>query len=116
MLFDPAYDLAVLRTERAPRPRPRHLPRSVVDRGTQGAVIGYPKNGPLTVGPAGVATVITAAGRDIYNQGSVVRQVYQLDTVVEPGNSGGPIVDAGRPRDRGRLLPFDGHSGRSATR
>lgn len=93
VLFDPAYDLAVLRTS-APLGPALAISPGVVDRGTQGAVIGYPENGPLTVGPAGVATVITASGRDIYNQGSVVRQVYQLDTVIEPGNSGGPIVDA----------------------
>ncbi len=44
-----------------------------VGRGTQGAVVGYPENGPLTVGPAGVAADLAAEGRDIYDQGTVVR-------------------------------------------
>ncbi len=93
VLFDASYDLAVLRTG-APLGPALTINPSVVSRGTRGAVVGYPENGPLKVGPSGVSAVITAEGRDIYNQVSVVRQVYQLDTVVEPGNSGGPIVDA----------------------
>ena len=39
-----------------------------------------------------MAASLTAQGRDIYNQGSVVRKVYQIDAGVEPGNSGGPLV------------------------
>jgi S1-C subfamily serine protease len=41
-----------------------------------------------------VSALFTAEGRDIYNQNSVVRQVYQLDAVVQPGNSGSPVVDS----------------------
>jgi S1-C subfamily serine protease len=96
VLVDPAFDMAVLRTD-APLGPALHVSAGVVSRGAQGAVVGYPEDGPLTVVPAGVDAVVTARGRDIYNQGTVVRQVYQLDTVVEPGNSGGPLVDgAGR--------------------
>jgi S1-C subfamily serine protease len=93
VLYDPDFDLAVLRTS-APLGPPLALDPAQVQRGTQGAVLGYPENGPLSVVPAGVASVITAVGRDIYNEGQVVRRVYQLDAVVEPGNSGGPVVDA----------------------
>ncbi|HVX22831.1 MAG TPA: MarP family serine protease [Acidimicrobiales bacterium] len=93
VLFDPNFDLAVLRT-RAPLGPPLDLDPDEVGRGTQGAVLGYPKNGPLVIGPAGVASSLTAEGRDIYNKGTVVRSVYQVDANVQPGNSGGPVVQA----------------------
>ena len=85
VLYDPTYDLAVLRTK-APLGPALTLDHNVVARGSQAAVVGYPKDGPLLVAPAGVDGAITARGRDIYNQGTVVRQVYQLSTEVEPGN------------------------------
>lgn len=91
VLYTPKFDLAVLRTS-APLGPPLTVDPDEVGRGTQGAVLGYPENGPLVVGPAGVAASLTAEGRDIYNQGSVVRKVYQLDADVQPGNSGGPLI------------------------
>ena len=33
-----------------------------------------------------------AEGRDIYGQGLTVRNVYEIQAVVRPGNSGGPLV------------------------
>ncbi len=89
--FNPTYDLAVLRTH-APLGPPLSMDASTVPSGTKAAVIGYPENGPLTVVPAAVAEQLTAQGRNIYNQGTVTRQVYQIDANVEPGNSGGPLV------------------------
>jgi S1-C subfamily serine protease len=93
VLFDPSFDLAVLRTK-APLGPPLTLDPDEVGRGTEGAVLGYPQNGTLAVAPAGIASSLTAQGRDIYNQGTVVRSVYQLDADVQPGNSGGPVVEA----------------------
>jgi S1-C subfamily serine protease len=90
--FDPTFDLAILRTA-APLGPPLSIDAATVPAGTKGAVVGYPENGPLTVGAAAVATEITAQGRNIYNVGTVTRQVYQVDASVEPGNSGGPLVD-----------------------
>jgi S1-C subfamily serine protease len=91
IFFDPRFDLAVLRTS-APLGPALRIDPSTVGRGTKGAVLGFPEDGPLVVGPAGVAANLTAVGRDIYNQGTVVRDVYQIDADVEPGNSGGPLV------------------------
>lgn len=91
--FDPTFDLAVLRTN-APLGPPLPIDASTVAAGTQGAVVGYPEDGPLTVDPAAVAQTIEAQGRNIYNEGTVTRQVYQIDANVEPGNSGGPLVDS----------------------
>ena len=93
VLFDPNFDLAVLRTS-APLGPPLDIDPDEVPRGTQGAVLGYPHDGPLVIGSAGVAASLTAQGRDIYNTGTVVRAVYQLDADVRPGNSGGPVVEA----------------------
>ena len=37
--------------------------------------------------------VIDARGEDIYGRSGVVREVYSLFANVEPGNSGGPLLD-----------------------
>jgi S1-C subfamily serine protease len=91
LLFDPSYDLAVLRVAGL------HEPSLVLDpdpssRGVQAAVLGYPGGGPFTVAPAGVMAAFEAEGRDIYGQGLTVRNVYEIQAVVRPGNSGGPLV------------------------
>lgn len=90
VLFDPNLDLAVLRV--GDTPSPLHLVGSLVDRGASGAVLGYPGGGPLTGGPAAVRRPIPAVGRNIYGTGDVEREVYELQAVVKPGNSGGPFV------------------------
>jgi len=90
--FDPSYDLAVLRTS-APLGHALTLDPNDVARGTKGAVVGYPEDGPLSIAPAGVAADLLAQGRDIYNESVVVRDVYEVDGLVQPGNSGGPLVD-----------------------
>lgn len=90
--FDPTFDLAILRTS-APLGPPLPIDGSSVPSGTWGAVIGYPEDGPLSIRPAAVATELSAEGRNIYNEGTVVRSVYQIDATIQPGNSGGPLLD-----------------------
>jgi S1-C subfamily serine protease len=94
VFFDPDFDLAVLRTN-APLGPVLTIDPNVVARGTQAAVLGYPEDGPLSIGSAGVTAEVTALGRDIYNQGAVSRGVYALDADVRPGNSGGPLMGPG---------------------
>jgi S1-C subfamily serine protease len=36
-----------------------------------------------------------ATGLDIYGKTQTLRQVYQIDAVVQPGNSGGPLIASG---------------------
>ena len=91
VLFDPSFDLAVLRVSGLDVPALR-LDPGTVTRGTQAAVMGYPEGGPFTVDAAGVMALFEAQGRDIYGQGLTLRNVYELDAVVRPGNSGGPMV------------------------
>jgi S1-C subfamily serine protease len=89
--IDPRLDLAVLRTF-APLGPPLSLASEVAVRGTKGAVVGYPENGPLHASAAAVSATFSAIGRDIYGSGLVTRQVYELSATVLPGNSGGPLV------------------------
>jgi S1-C subfamily serine protease len=95
VLFDPDFDLAILRVEGAKLGAVLAIDPAFVTRGTQAAILGYPEDGPLSVGPAGVTAEVTAVGDDIYNTGSVTRAVYALDADVRPGNSGGPLMGPG---------------------
>ncbi|MGH2721886.1 MAG: MarP family serine protease [Actinomycetota bacterium] len=91
VLFDPDLDVAILRTnglEGTPLP----LLRTEVERGEQGAILGYPEGGPLRAEPAAVLRRVEAVGRDIYGERLIRRAVYQLQAIVKPGNSGGPFV------------------------
>lgn len=91
VLFDPKLDIAVLRVSRTVGPV---LPLDAKDeqRGTDGAVLGYPGGGSLKFGGAAIRRNITAVGRDIYGRSTVERDVYELQALVRPGNSGGPFV------------------------
>jgi len=91
VLFDPSFDLAVLRVSGLSAP-PLQLDPAPVGRGTQAAVLGFPGGGPFTVDAAGVMAAFEAQGRDIYGHGLTVRNVYELNALVRPGNSGGPLV------------------------
>lgn len=91
VLFDADRDLAVISTERLDAPALElgtDLPR-----GSAAAVPGFPLDGPYTVVPARVRQVLDARGRDIYGDDPVVREIYSLYTRVQPGNSGGPLLD-----------------------
>jgi S1-C subfamily serine protease len=96
ILFDPERDVAVLQAPGFTAPALAFAP---AERGTQGAVIGYPGGGPEKATPAVVNGAVSAEGRDIYNQNLVTRQVFVLQASVHPGNSGGPLIDM-----QGRVL------------
>jgi len=90
VLFDPERDVAVLYT---PADRTAPLTFAPAQRGTKGAVIGYPGGGPEQESPAVVDGTIMAEGRDIYSSNTVTRQIFVITARVRPGNSGGPLVD-----------------------
>jgi S1-C subfamily serine protease len=89
--FDPNYDLALLRVSGLTEPSLTLDPVNA-SRGTVAAVLGYPGGGPFTAVSAGVMAEFEAEGRNIYGQGLTVRNVYELQAIVRPGNSGGPLV------------------------
>lgn len=89
--FDPNLDFAVLRSSGlAGAPLPIDSTDAV--RGTAGAVLGFPGGGPFDAQPATVLDETTAVGRNIYDESTTVRSIYDLQADVEPGNSGGPLV------------------------
>lgn len=91
IFYDPRFDLAVLRS--APLGTATlHIDAGTVAPGAPAIVLGYPEGGPFRAGEAGVAARFDAVGRDIYDNALVSRSVYQLQAVVRPGNSGGPLV------------------------
>jgi S1-C subfamily serine protease len=90
--FDPSYDLSVLRVTGLDEPVLALDPDQSA-RGVQAAVLGYPGGGPFSVAPAGIMAAFEAEGRDIYGQGLTVRNVYEIQAKVRPGNSGGPLVE-----------------------
>ena len=91
VVFDPQRDLAVLAVPDL-RAQPLGLGQELA-RSAAAVVAGFPLDGPYTSVPARVREVVQARGQDIYAQGEVVREVYSLATSVEPGNSGGPLLD-----------------------
>lgn len=89
--FDPNLDIAVLY---APDVRARSLDFAVVDpeRGDIGVALGYPGGGPLTILPAAVTGAYPGTGRDIYDEGVVRRDLLELQSKIDQGDSGGPFV------------------------
>jgi S1-C subfamily serine protease len=88
--FDPARDIAVLQADGLGRPA---LPLVAADEGDIGAVFGHPGGGDLTLSPFQVGREVTATGRDIYDSGPTARQVLFLAAQLQPGDSGGALVD-----------------------
>lgn len=90
VFFDSERDVAILNVPGLDAPP---LIAATAERGTQGAAIGYPGGRGETVAPAVVDGQVQAEGRDIYGQNLVVRQIWIIQAHVQPGNSGGPLVD-----------------------
>lgn len=91
VLFDPELDVAVLYVATTPGPA-LDLSADGVRRGAGGVVLGFPGGGSFQFGPAAVRRELRAEGRDIYGRSLVTRNVYELQAIVRPGNSGGPFV------------------------
>jgi S1-C subfamily serine protease len=88
--YDPANDLAVLQIGTSIPPLPI---APDPQRGTPGAVLGYPENGPFALSPARMGDVDTVISEDAYGSGPLQRQIASLRGHVRSGNSGGPLVD-----------------------
>jgi S1-C subfamily serine protease len=89
--FNPNLDLAVLRTTKLAG-KPLQLNGTEEPKGTPAAVLGYPGGGRFSAKPAAILDNFTATGRNIYDQGDVQRDVYEVRAEIIPGNSGGPLI------------------------
>jgi len=82
-LFDPEFDLAILRVQGLAEPALTIDP-DTVGRATKAVVLGYPEGGPLAVDPAGVRSELFATGLDIYGENPTVRAVYVTRPTFSP--------------------------------
>jgi S1-C subfamily serine protease len=90
--FDPHDDIAVLRVPGLHEPS---LPLAAnPSAGTAAAILGYPLDGPFRVEPGRIGTTQVATTQDAYGNGPVQRSIESLRGLVQPGNSGGPLIDA----------------------
>jgi S1-C subfamily serine protease len=93
VVFDPNRDLAVLRVPGFGRGA---LPVGDADTGDEGAVYGHPQGqDELAIIPARVESEVNAQGLDLYGRSNIRRQVLILAAALEPGDSGGALVDTG---------------------
>ncbi|MFE9672908.1 MarP family serine protease [Streptomyces sp. NPDC006259] len=90
VLFDPDRDVAVLHVPGLRAPVLRF--DDDASRGDSAVVAGYPQDGDLNLQAATVANRVDATGRNIYNDGTVTREIYSIRSTVRPGNSGGPLL------------------------
>lgn len=88
--LDPIDDLAVIAVDGLDA-NPLGLSPDL-EVGDRAVVEGYPFGGPSTTGAAEVLAVSSEAIPDIYGEQRTAREVYTLAAVVQPGNSGGPLL------------------------
>jgi len=67
--------------------------RAKADRALPVALLGYPRNGPLTATAGTAGESRTVLSPDAYGRGTHARVVVPLRGAVQPGESGGPVVD-----------------------
>jgi S1-C subfamily serine protease len=96
--YNPNLDLAVLYVPELDAP-PMAWADQEAQTGADAIVIGFPLDGPFTATSARVRDVRRVKGPNIYDNATVVREVYTIRAEVRSGNSGGPLVSRG-----GRLL------------
>ena len=96
--YDPDRDLAVLYVPNLTAP-PMAWADALAETGADAIVVGYPLDGPFTPVSARVRDVSNVKGPNIYENETVIREVYTLRATVLSGNSGGPLLDTS-----GRLL------------
>ncbi len=95
--YDPGNDLALLRID-APSVPALEISADP-QRGTAGAVLGYPENGPYAAAAARIGDISNVISEDSYGEGPIQRPIAFLRGSVRSGNSGGPLVDS-----RGRVM------------
>jgi uncharacterized membrane protein required for colicin V production len=93
-LYDPKYDLAVLRVHQSESPF--SFVSSEPSRGSAIRVVGFPLNSSRTEAPGYYEGELVGAGRGIYNETLFIKTMLDLEVNVNPGNSGSPVLVGGR--------------------
>jgi len=88
--FDAVDDIAVIAVDGLDA-QPLAL-GDVLTPGSAAVVQGYPLGGPFTQNNAQVLSTGTVPVPDIYSDRSEPREIYTLEALVRPGNSGGPVL------------------------
>lgn len=91
VVYDPRVDIAVLLVNGL------HAPiltfSAPLATAASAVVAGFPQDGPYTTTAARIRGEEHARGPDIYQDADVTRDIYAIRGEVEPGNSGGPLLD-----------------------
>lgn len=96
--YDPTVDVAILAVHSLPG-NPLAFSDDPADSGADALVLGYPAGGNFVATPARIRETFNMSGPDIYRKTTVNREVYTIRATVDPGNTGGPLIDTG-----GRVL------------
>lgn len=92
IVFEPDKDLAILHVPGLDAPA-LPLESALSATGDDAIVLGYPGGGPYTATAARIREARIVTGPDIYDSGTVTREVYQLYAHIIGGNSGGPLLN-----------------------
>ncbi len=90
--YDPRVDVAVLSVARLTAPALSF--GGPLSTSASAVVAGFPEDGPYLASPVRVRGAERARGPDIYQDAQVTREIYAVRGDVEPGNSGGPLLDS----------------------
>ncbi|MFI6759276.1 MarP family serine protease [Micromonospora sp. NPDC050417] len=91
VVYDPERDLAVIFVPGLTAPVMPFAPRQAPSE-ADAIVLGFPLDGPYNAQAARVRDVTKITGPNIYDSGDVTREIYTIRSLVQSGNSGGPLV------------------------
>jgi len=89
--YDPKVDVAVLVVSGL-HAKPLAF-SGVLSSSANAVVAGFPEDGPYRTIAARIRGAELARGPDIYQDAEVTREIYAVRGQVQPGNSGGPLLD-----------------------
>lgn len=89
--FDPNLDIAILKVNNLPD-SPLKLNGTPLPDNYAAETMGFPGGGSLTAEDATIIDNVAAIGRNIYNQGEVERDIYEIQADIQEGDSGSPLV------------------------
>ena len=89
--YDPKVDVAIL-VVKGLHAKPLVFSGALAPS-ANAVVAGFPEDGPYQAVAARIRGSELARGPDIYQDADVTRDIYAVRTQVQPGNSGGPLLD-----------------------